>query len=147
MLKGISPLISPEMLKVLDEMGHQDKLIIADANFPAHRYEKYGVKVIRADGHNVPEILDAVLQLYPLDTYTKYPVKLMQLAPGDVGKVQTPIWDVFKKIIKKHDKRGAKAIGTIERMEFYETCKNVQTIILTSETAIYATLILDKGLV
>ena len=66
MLKGIPYQISPELLKVLDEMGHTDELVIADGNFPG---STMGTRVIRADGMGVPELLDAILQLFPLDTY------------------------------------------------------------------------------
>ena len=90
MLKGISPLLSPELLKALDEMGHGDTLVIADGNFPAESVGK-NAKVIRADGHGVPELLDAILTLFPLDTYVENPVYLMQVMPGDTAI--SPIWD------------------------------------------------------
>ena len=112
MLKGIPYQISPELLKVLDEMGHTDELVIADGNFPG---STMGTRVIRADGMGVPELLDAILQLFPLDTYPNSkgeedpPCTLMALEPGDVGKVATPIWDEYKKIVAKYDERGEKA--------------------------------------
>ena len=96
MLKGISPLLSPELLKALDEMGHGDTLVIADGNFPAESVGK-NAKVIRADGHGVPELLDAILTLFPLDTYVEKPVNLMQVMPGDTAK--TPIWDEYLSLI------------------------------------------------
>lgn len=108
MLKGIPTIISPELLKILDEMGHTDEITIADGNFPGHTY---GKKVIRLDGHGVPEILDAILQLMPLDTYPNAkgevdpPCTLMAVEPGDDAK--TPIWDEYKDIVKKYDDRGA----------------------------------------
>ena len=77
MLKGISPIISPDLLKALAEMGHGDELVIADGNFPCHSVGKDAI-VIRADGHGVPEILDAILELIPLDTYTEKPVALIR---------------------------------------------------------------------
>ena len=70
MLKGISPVLSPDLLKALAEMGHSDRLVIADGNFPAESIGKNSI-VIRADGHGVPEILDAVLALLPLDSYVE----------------------------------------------------------------------------
>ena len=90
MLKGIPGILSPELLKVLCEMGHSDRLVIADGNFPAESMGK-NAKVIRMDGHGAVEILDAILQVFPLDTYVEKPVNLMDVMPGD--DVETPIWD------------------------------------------------------
>ncbi|MFU0828561.1 MAG: D-ribose pyranase [Lachnoclostridium sp.] len=144
MLKGIPKILSPELLKVLCEMGHSDKLIIADGNFPAESMGKNAV-VIRCDGHGVPEILDAILQLFPLDTYVEHPVNLMEVMPGD--PVETPIWDTYKEIVSKYDERGEKAIGTIERFAFYDQAKEVYLIIATSEKALYANIMLQKGVI
>ena len=102
---------------------------------------------IRCDGHGVPEILDAILQVFPLDTYVENPVNLMQLMPDDVGKVETPIWDTYKEIVKKHDDRGEAAIGNIERFAFYDEAKTAYAIIATGESAIYANVMLQKGVV
>ena len=96
MLKGIPKILSPELLKVLAEMGHSDRLVISDGNFPAESMGKDAI-VIRCDGHGVPEILDAILQVFPLDTYVEKPVNLMEVMPGD--NVETPIWDTYKEII------------------------------------------------
>ena len=112
MLKGIPKVLSPELLKVLCEMGHSDRLVIGDGNFPSESVGKDSI-VIRMDGHGVCEILEAILQLFPLDTYVEQPVKLMQVLPGD--PVETPIWDSYKEIVSKVDARGDSAIGQIER--------------------------------
>ena len=144
MLKNIPPIISPEMLKVLCEMGHGDRLVIADANFPAASMGKDAI-VLRADGHNATELLDAILTLFPLDTYVSYPVSLMQVIPGD--PVKTPIWNEYKAIVAKYDERGADAFCDIERMAFYEQSKKVYAIIATGEKALYANLILQKGVI
>ena len=144
MLKGISPVISPQLLKVLCEMGHSDRIVIADGNFPAESMGKNAV-VIRADGHGVPEILEAILKLFPLDTYVEKPVSLMQVMKGD--NAETPIWDTYKEIISREDKRGANAIGEIERFEFYEQAKTAYAIVATGETAIYANIMLQNGIV
>ena len=146
MLKGIPKILSPELLKVLAEMGHSDRIVIADGNFPAESMGKNAI-VIRCDGHGVPEILDAILQVFPLDTYVEKPVNLMQLMPNDVGKVETPIWDTYKEIVTKHDERGAEAIGNIERFAFYDEAKTAYAIIATGESAIYANVMLQKGVV
>jgi len=144
MLKGIPKILSPELLKVLSEMGHGDRLVIADGNFPTQSMGK-NVIVVRMDGHGVPEILDAILTLFPLDTYVEKPVSLMELVPGD--QVETPIWDVYKSIIKKYDDRGGDAVSQIERFAFYEEDRKVYLIIATGESALYANVMLQKGVV
>ena len=142
MLKGISPLLSPELLKVLCEMGHGDELVIADGNFPCESMGKNAV-VIRADGHGVPELLDAILRLIPLDAYVEKPVALMEVVPGD--PCPTPeIWDVYKKILEKYEPDNC-AIDMTERFAFYERAKKAYLIIATGETAIYANILLKKG--
>lgn len=146
MLKGIPKILSPQLLKALCEMGHSDRLVIADGNFPAESMGKDAI-VIRMDGHGIPEILDAILEVFPLDTYTDKPVNLMELMPRDVGKIATPIWDEYKNIIAKHDDRGADAVGNIERFAFYEEAKQVYCIIATGESAVYANIMLQKGIV
>lgn len=144
MLKGIPKILSPELLKVLCEMGHSDRLVISDGNFPAESMGKNAI-VIRCDGHGVPEILEAILKVFPLDTYVEKPLNLMQVMPGD--KVETPIWDTYKEIVAKYDKRGADAVGNIERFAFYEEAKTAYAIIATSESALYANVMLQKGVV
>ncbi len=144
MLKNIPPILSPELLKVLCEMGHSDRLIISDGNFPAESMGKNAI-VIRCDGHGVPELLDAILTVFPLDTYVEKPVNLMEVMPND--PVETPIWDTYKEIIAKHDSRGADAVGCIERFAFYEETKKVYCIIATSEKALYANIMLQKGVI
>lgn len=144
MLKGISPLISPDLLKALDEMGHGDYLVIADGNFPSESVGK-NAKVIRADGHGVPEILDAVLSLVPLDQYVEKPVALMEVVPGDT--CGTPvIWDRYKEILNKYEPDNHE-IQMTERFAFYEKAKGAYLIIATGETAIYANILLQKGVV
>lgn len=144
MLKGIPEILSPELLKVLCEMGHSDCLVIADGNFPVMSMGK-NAHIIRMDGHGVPEILDALLRVFPLDTYIEKPVNLMEVMPGD--DVQTPIWDVYKKTVEKYDERGKNAIGEIERFKFYEETKTAYAVIATSEKALYANIMLQKGVV
>lgn len=144
MLKNIPAILSPELLKVLCEMGHSDRIIIADGNFPAESMGR-NAKVIRCDGHGVPELLDAILQLFPLDTYVEKPVNLMQVMPGDNTK--TPIWEEYKAIVAKHDERGSDVIGEIERFKFYEEAKTAYAIVATGEKAVYANVMLQKGVV
>lgn len=143
MLKGISPLLSPELLKVLCEMGHGDELVIADGNFPAESIGKNAV-VIRADGHGVPEMLDAILQLIPLDQYVDQPAALMKVVPGD--PVVPVIWDKYRALLKKHGEDPDK-VEMMERFAFYDRAKNAYAVIATGETAIYANVLLKKGVV
>jgi L-fucose mutarotase len=140
MLKGISRLASPELLKILCEMGHGDTVVIADANFPA---ETYGKRVVRADGIGGAEMLDTVLSLIPLDTYSDKNFILMEVVPGD--PVETPIWDVYRDIANKHDKNLR--LGNIPRFDFYEEAKKAYCVIATGETAIYANIIIKKGVI
>ena len=143
MLKGISPLLSPELLKVLCEMGHGDELVIADSNFPAESIGKNAI-VIRADGHGVPEMLDAILQLIPLDQYVDQPAALMKVVPGD--PVVPVIWDEYRALLKKHGEDPDK-VEMMERFAFYDRAKNAYAVIATGETAIYANVLLKKGVV
>ena len=144
MLKGIPKILSPELLKVLCEMGHSDRLVIADGNFPSESMGK-NAKIIRCDGHGVPELLEAILTVFPLDTYVETPVSLMQVMPGD--NVETPIWDEYKEIVSRFDERGEKAIGQTERFAFYYEAKTAYAIIATGESALYANIMLQKGVV
>lgn len=138
MLKGIPKIISPELIKVMMEMGHGDELVIGDGNFPGQSVNE---RCIRCDGHNIPELLKAILELFPLDTYQD-PVYLMAKTPGDT--VETPIWDIYADIVKNYT--DAKMIE-VERFEFYERAKKAYAVIMTGESALYANIILKKGVV
>ena len=144
MLKGIPKILSPELLKVLCEMGHSDRLVIADGNFPAESMGKDAI-VIRMDGHGACDVLEAILKVFPLDTYVEKPVNLMEVMPGD--NVETPIWDDYARIVAAEDARGGDAIGHIERFAFYEEAKKAYAIIATGEGALYANVMLQKGVV
>lgn len=158
MLKGIPKILSPELLKALCEMGHSDRLVIADGNFPAESVGK-NARVIRMDGCGAEELLDAVLALFPLDHYVEKPVLLMEKVPGD--KAETPIWESFRRIVEKHEgetrgansagpkgsARGEERIGHLERFRFYKEASEAYLIIASSERALYANVILQKGVV
>ena len=144
MLKGIPKILSPELLKILCEMGHSDTLVLADGNFPSESIGK-NANVVRCDGHGIPALLEAILKLFPLDSYVEHPVHLMEVMPGD--PVKTPIWDTYKAIIAAQDARGSACIGTYERFAFYEKAKEAYCVIATGETALYGNLILQKGVV
>lgn len=143
MLKNVPPVLSPALLKVLSEMGHGDEIVIADGNFPAESVGKDCV-VIRADGHGVAPILDAVLQMIPLDQYSTKTVALMEVVAGDDCKPS--IWEEYKQLLQKHDKDNS-GIEMMERFAFYERAKNAYAVIATGETEIYANILLKKGVV
>ena len=139
MLKGISKIISPELLKLLCEMGHGDEIVIADGNFPAATNAK---RLVRADGIGGVEMLDAVLSLIPLDTYAEENFMLMQTTQGD----PTPtIWDEYFKVANAKDDNVR--LGNLERFAFYERAKNAFAVIATGEGAVYANIILKKGVI
>lgn len=142
MLKGIPNILPPELLKILMEMGHGDTIVIGDGNFP-HASIAGGSPLVRMDGHGACEVLDAILTLLPLDTYVERPVSLMEIVPGD--NVETPIWDDFAHIVEKHQP-GTK-IGHIERFQFYDAARKCYAVVSTGETALYANVILQKGVV
>ena len=144
MLKGIPKILSPELLKVLAEMGHSDRLVISDGNFPAESIGR-GKPVIRLDSCGVPELLEAMLQFFPLDPYVERPVTLMEVVPGD--PVETPIWGEYQATVAKYDDRGANAVGHLERFAFYEQAKKAYAVIATGEKALYANIILQKGVI
>ncbi|WP_018758007.1 RbsD/FucU family protein [Paenibacillus terrigena] len=141
MLKGISSIISPELLKILMEMGHGDTIVLADGNFPS---ASHAARLIRADGHGIPQLLDAILQLMPLDTYVEHPVALMDLVPGD--NVETPIWDEYRAIVQRHEGQDV-SFEMIERFAFYEEAKKCYVVVATGERALYANIILKKGVI
>lgn len=140
MLKGIPSILSPELLKILMEMGHSDEIVISDGNFPAASHAQ---RLIRADGHGVPELLAAILKLFPLDAYVEAPVALMQVVPGD--PVVPVIWDEYRKIVAEADPKAN--IENIERFAFYERAKKAYAVLATGESALYANVILKKGVV
>ncbi|MFD1952763.1 L-fucose mutarotase [Paenibacillus thailandensis] len=141
MLKGVPRILSPELLKILMEMGHGDEIVLADANFPAARVAQ---RLVRADGHPVPELLDAVLKLFPLDTYIEKPAALMERVPGDT--VETPVWDRYREIVERHTGLSD-AFEYVERFDFYERASRAYAVVATGEAAQYANLILTKGVI
>lgn len=140
MLKGIPSILSPDLLKCLMEMGHSDEIVIADGNFPG---ASHGARLLHCDGHGVPEVLAAILKLFPLDTYVACPVALMEAVPGD--PVVPIIWDTYKQIVEKN--QAGVALEYMERFAFYERAKKAYAVVATGETALYANVILKKGVV
>lgn len=140
MLKNIPKILSPQLVKTLMEMGHGDEIVIADANFPSCSISQ---NVIRADGLSGTEILEAILKLFPLDTYVENQVYLMEVVPGDPYKPE--IWEEYKEILKKSGE--VHNIKELERFAFYERAKSSYAVIATGEEALYANIILKKGVV
>ncbi len=139
MLKGIPKIISPELLKILSEMGHGDEIVVADGNFPS---ENYGQRVVRADGHGACELLSAIMQLFPLDSYSQENFILMEVVKGDT--VVPTIWEEYKKIGSQDENFR---LGYEERFAFYERAQKAYAVIATGEGALYANIILKKGVI
>ena len=143
MLTGISPLLSPELLKTIAEMGHGDELVIGDGNFPAASMAQ---RLVRADGHGVPDLLKAILALFPLDRFVDKPVALMEVVAGN-PTVPT-IWDEYRMIVQESQpERIAHGFDMVERFAFYERSKLAYAIVATGESALYANVILKKGVI
>jgi len=141
MLKGISPAISPDLIKVLMEMGHGDELVIADGNFPAASLAQ---RLVRADGLGGLTLLDAILSIFPLDQYVDKPVALMAVIPGDPYK--PVIWEDYRNTVQQHESAFTD-FDFIERFAFYERAKKAYAVLATSEMALYANIILKKGVI
>lgn len=141
MLKGIPNILSPELLRIMMEMGHGDELVLADGNFPAASMAQ---RLVRADGHGVPELLDAILRFFPLDTFVEQPVALMQVVPGD--DTVPEIWDRYREIIRERAGDGF-GVEEVERFAFYDRSRQACSIVATGESALYANIILKKGVV
>ena len=141
MLKGIPAILSPELLSALCAMGHGDEIVLADGNFPA---ESQGVPVVRCDGHGVPDLLKAILKLFPLDNYVEQPVALMEVVKGDIYK--PIIWDEYKSILAVNGCNDNQ-IEYMERYAFYDRTKKAFAVVATGEMSQYANVILKKGIV
>ena len=141
MLKNVPKIISPNLLKVICEMGHSDEIVIADGNFPSESIGKNAI-VIRLDGHRVSDVLSAIIKYFPLDQYVDQPVGLMKTLDNSVPV----IWKEYEEILKSEPTENySKGFEEIERFEFYERAKNAYAIIATGEKALYANIIIKKG--
>jgi len=141
MLKKIPSVLSPEMMYVLLEMGHGDEIVLADGNFPAAANAQ---RLVRCDGHDVPELLEAMLKFFPLDIFVENPVALMAVVPGDNTK--PTIWEEYGKIIKASGEKFSD-FDHVERFAFYERAQQAYAVVATSEKALYANIILKKGII
>ena len=141
MLKMIPSVISPELMSILMRMGHGDELVLADGNFPA---ESCAQRIVRADGHGVVALLDAILKFFPLDSFVDHPASVMQ--PVDEAASEPAIWSEYRRVLAHHEEREVER-RPIERFRFYDFAKSAYAIVATGETAVYANLILKKGVV
>ena len=139
MLKGISPLFSPELLATLYRMGHGDEIVFADAFFPGHSMNDL---VIRADGLLIEDLLDAVLPLFPLDEYVDAPVMMMACVPGD--EPDPKVEAGYRAAIDRHAPETP-PIVFMERFAFYERAQNAFAVVMTGDARKYANIILKKG--
>ncbi len=139
MLKGISPLFSPELLAALYQMGHGDEIVLADAHFPGHSVHP---RVIRADGLPIESLLAAILPLFALDDYAQDPVVMMACVPGD--EPDPAVESGYRAVIDTHAPQTP-PIQMIERFAFYERARRAFAVVMTGDTRKYANLILKKG--
>lgn len=141
MLKGVPTTISPELMQVLMSMGHGDEIVIADGNFPA---DSHANRLVRCDGLAGLPVLAGILKFLPIDTFVEDVAIVMQ--PVDLKIPEPPIWDGFRRALERSEERKVK-LTPIERFAFYERARQAYAIVATSETALYANLILKKGVV
>ncbi|WP_075590910.1 L-fucose mutarotase [Labilibacter marinus] len=139
MLKGISPLISPELLEVLARMGHGDEIILADAHFPG---ESFNGRVLRADGLRIPDLLEAILPLFELDSYVPAPLTMMAAVEGD--ELDPAVEEAYLGAIHKSNPNVA-PIERIGRFDFYDKARGAFAVLMTGETAKYGNILLKKG--
>ena len=141
MLINIDPILSPELLHALRSMGHGDKLVLADANFPSASLAK---KLIRLDGANIPNAAKAILSVLPLDSFVDYPVERMEIDgnPDEINDVHQDLIDVLK------NNAGDKwKVGSIERFKFYEEAKQAYMIVSTTDARAFGCFIITKGVI
>lgn len=139
MLKNISPLISPQLLKTLAEMGHGDEIIFSDAHFPAH---SMGPQVIHADGLQVSNLLAAIIPLFELDSYAP-PLVMMAPVAGDT--LDPAVEQRYLQALFGEAASTQHRIERIDRFAFYERAKKAFAIVITGETAKYGNILLKKG--
>ena len=141
MLKNVPAILSPDLLYMIAQMGHGDEIVLADANFPATSIAK---RLVRADGHGVPAVLEGILKLFPLDSFVEMPAAVMQRV--DKPSEPAPVWTEFQRLLDSAEARHV-AIERVERFAFYERAKKAFGVVATGETALYGNLILKKGVI
>lgn len=142
MLKRIPPIISPDLMKTLMEMGHGDEICLADGNFPS---TTYGKRVIRLDGNSIPEILVPILNFMPLEKTADGSVMLMD---NEDESKRPPIWNKYKQIFEESEERSSFCgFKMLARSAFYERARNCFAVISTGESSLYANIIIRKGVI
>lgn len=141
MLKGVPVSLSPELMYLLMKMGHGDEIVLGDGNFPA---DSNAQRIVRADGLDVPAILNGILKFFPIDTFVADVACVMK--PVDPGAPEPPIWSIFRNSLQQAEGRSI-PLTLVERNAFYDRAKKAYAIVATSESALYANLILKKGVV
>lgn len=146
-LKGIPSVLSPDLLHVLASAGHGDDIVIGDTNFPTASTCGHGPRQIRLDGQSNPELLKAILKLFPLDQYVDAPVALMDRVDNDKKRgLKVPVWPTYQQIINEAEGKEVQ-IEYVERFQFYERAKKAYAVIHTGETALYGCMIIKKGVI
>jgi L-fucose mutarotase len=148
-LKGISSYLTADLMHALLSMGHGDEILIADTHFPSVSIAEATPKarLIDMSGHSAKVITEAVLSVFPLDTYVDAPATIMARVPNDeANNVPVPIWDVFQTLVNTSEGKEIK-IERIERFEFYERAKKAFAVVITGERALYANILLTKGVI
>ncbi|HVN79522.1 MAG TPA: RbsD/FucU domain-containing protein [Terriglobia bacterium] len=141
MLKGLDPLLSPDLLFVLAAMGHGDELAIVDANFPALSNAR---RLIRLDGASAPRALQAVLSLMPLDDFVDAPMAVMEVV-GDPTAIPGPVKEF--QVVADNAEGRAVARKAIDRFAFYDRAKTAFAIVATGETRLYGCVLIKKGVI
>ena len=139
MLINVNPLISPEILQLIRSMGHGDKFVLSDANFPSYSHAN---KLYRMDGLNIPQAAEALLSHFPLDSFIPYPVERMEIdgKPEEVNDVHQDLIDTVKKVSGANWK-----VGSVERQKFYVEARKAMAVITTSDTRPYGCFMFTKG--
>ena len=141
MLKGISPVLSPDLLACLCRMGHGDEFVLADAHFPGHTLNE---NVLRADGLRIPALLNAIMPLFELDSYVDAPLVMMAAVEGD--QLDPRVEEAYREAIEPH-LTASPTIARVDRYDFYDRAKNAFAVIMTGETCKYGNILLKKGVV
>ena len=139
MLKGINPIVSPDLLKILSEMGHGDEIVLSDAHFPGHTF--CPKNVLRGDGLQIPDLLEGIIPIFELDSYDD-PLIMMAAVEGDSLDPQVEV-DYLEAIRKAAP--GAPGVKRIDRFEFYDRAEKAFACVVTGTTAKYGNIILKKG--
>ena len=140
MLKGIDPLLSPDLLRVLRAMGHGDEIAIVDGNYPAEEHAK---RLVRMDGHGAPRLMDAILSVMPVDDMVPEAV-WRPAAHGDPKRME-PVFEEFTTVLMKHEPK--QSITALVGEAFYTRVKNTFAIVASGEPRLYGNIVIRKGVI